>query len=458
MRTVTEQKCVSLTLDVCVSTFFIHNSSILALVFRSIFSSLRINQERNSIWKKKENNQNHQNDNGEVYMTHSDAAAAAANPAVPQAQVRGGSGEVLQRAVGTILMTYIFLGIVSQGAEATIPVVLLIQAMMYYEVLRISQKERKDNEVPLFRLLQWYFLGIALWFSTGAALRDALVRTYPWLQPVFEYHTMGCFILCVFGFLCFVLSLKRGMYRYQFQQFTWMCMTLIFIVGQGTLQVHNMRRGMFWFLLPAGTIVNNDVWAYYCGKLFGRTPLLRLSPKKTWEGFIGSWIFTMVFAYWFAGFMSSFPAMYCAKMDFHSPLLCTRDPIFENSIRVPFVSDIVLPGFKTSEAQLHALVFGAFASLIAPFGGFFASGLKRAFKLKDFGDLIPGHGGMTDRMDCQIIMGAFTFMYIHFVVYPPTWDPTGKSDTSCPSSLEQLQKCILALPAADQAKLLMGFK
>jgi len=52
--------------------------------------------------------------------------------------------------------------------------------------------------------------------------------------------------------------------------------------------------------------------------------------------------------------------------------------------------------------QFHALVLSAFASLIAPFGGFFASGFKRGFKIKDFGDSIPGHGGMTDRMDCQV--------------------------------------------------------
>jgi phosphatidate cytidylyltransferase len=63
-----------------------------------------------------------------------------------------------------------------------------------------------------------------------------------------------------------------------------------------------------------------------------------------------------------------------------------------------------------------------FASLVAPFGGFFASGFKRAFNIKDFGHSIPGHGGMTDRMDCQYVtskgnadlrfmMGMFAYVY-----------------------------------------------
>ena len=64
------------------------------------------------------------------------------------------------------------------------------------------------------------------------------------------------------------------------------------------------------------------------------------------------------------------------------------------------------------------MVLGFFAGFIAPFGGFFASGVKRAFKIKDFGDSIPGHGGITDRMDCQIMMGMFTCVWVHTMLIP----------------------------------------
>lgn len=57
------------------------------------------------------------------------------------------------------------------------------------------------------------------------------------------------------------------------------------------------------------------------------------------------------------------------------------------------------------------MIFSLFASIIGPFGGFFGSGLKRSVKIKDFGNSIPGHGGVSDRIDCQLIMGAFVYFY-----------------------------------------------
>ncbi|RKP23529.1 cytidylyltransferase family-domain-containing protein, partial [Syncephalis pseudoplumigaleata] len=48
------------------------------------------------------------------------------------------------------------------------------------------------------------------------------------------------------------------------------------------------------------------------------------------------------------------------------------------------------------------------------------SGLKRAVKIKDFGDSIPGHGGLTDRMDCQFLMGSFAHIYFQSFIKIPT--------------------------------------
>ena len=51
------------------------------------------------------------------------------------------------------------------------------------------------------------------------------------------------------------------------------------------------------FLLPATLIVINDIAAYFFGFFFGRTPLIKLSPKKTWEGFIGASVTTIFSAF-----------------------------------------------------------------------------------------------------------------------------------------------------------------
>ena len=49
----------------------------------------------------------------------------------------------------------------------------------------------------------------------------------------------------------------------------------------------NMFEGLIWFIMPIMMVVINDVMAYMFGFCFGKTPLIQLSPKKTWEGFIG---------------------------------------------------------------------------------------------------------------------------------------------------------------------------
>merc|ERR1740121_2238153 len=70
-------------------------------------------------------------------------------------------------------------------------------------------------------------------------------------------------------------------------------------------------------------------------------------------------------------------------------------------------------------AQIHALCLGLFASFAAPFGGFLSSAIKRAYGIKDFNNLIPGHGGMMDRFDCQFVMFLCTFVHIRTFCQAP---------------------------------------
>lgn len=52
---------------------------------------------------------------------------------------------------------------------------------------------------------------------------------------------------------------------------------------------------MIWFFLPVSLVICNDIFAYICGITFGRTQLIKLSPKKTVEGFVGAWVLTVLF-------------------------------------------------------------------------------------------------------------------------------------------------------------------
>jgi phosphatidate cytidylyltransferase len=196
----------------------------------------------------------------------------------------------------------------------------------------------------------------------------------------------------------------------------------------------NLYRGMFWFLFPGFCVIFNDVFAYLFGMTMGKTMLIQLSPKKTVEGFMGGLCMTLVWGVCGTYLVSENPFFVCPKHDVgiipFEQLQCEFPSAFKpQPFYVPF--DVRLPFMETHFDQnmdafimlkpviIHAMVISIFASLIAPFGGFFASGIKRAFNFKDFADTIPGHGGFTDRLDCHGLMGVFVMIYLSQVVFRP---------------------------------------
>ncbi|KAB2600857.1 phosphatidate cytidylyltransferase-like [Pyrus ussuriensis x Pyrus communis] len=336
---------------------------------------------------------------------------------------------MLVRAYSSIWMIGGFALSIYLGHLCITAMVVVIQIFMAKELFNLLRKAHEDKHLPGFRNLNWHFFFTAMLFVYGRILSQRLVNTvtsdkvlYQLVSSLIKYHMVVCYFLYIAGFMWFILTLKKKMYKYQFGQYAWTHMILFIVFTQSSFFVANIFEGIFWFLLPASLIVINDIAAYIWGFFFGKTPLIKISPKKTWEGFIGASITTIISAFLLANIMGRFKWLTCPRGDLSTGWLdCDPGPLFKPEY---YTFPEWLPqwfpwkGISILPVQWHSLCLGLFASIIAPFGGFFASGFKRAFKVKDFGDSIPGHGGITDRMDCQMVMAIFAYIYHQSFIVP----------------------------------------
>ncbi|MBK9257764.1 MAG: phosphatidate cytidylyltransferase [Saprospiraceae bacterium] len=116
----------------------------------------------------------------------------------------------------------------------------------------------------------------------------------------------------------------------------------------------------------------NDSFAYLVGSRIGKTKLFEsISPKKTWEGFLGGIFFTLLTA-------------------------------------------IIIHLLSGSYSMFIWIVIALTVSVIGTLGDLFESSLKRNFKVKDSGNLLPGHGGILDRFDSFIYILPFILFLLLF--------------------------------------------
>ncbi|OUC45661.1 phosphatidate cytidylyltransferase [Trichinella nativa] len=340
------------------------------------------------------------------------------------------------RGVFSFFMLLAFSFVIYLGPLALITIVLLIQIKCFQEIISIGYAIYRMHKLPWFRSLSWYFLIASDYFFYGEAVIDyfgLFLKRDEFLRFLLTNHRMISFFLYLIGFIWFVLSLVKRYYMRQFSLFAWTHVTLLLIVAQSYLIIQNIFEGTIWFIVPVLLIICNDMTAYLFGFFFGRTPLIKLSPKKTWEGFLGGAFSTIIFSLLLSYVLLQFPQLVCPatynelKETFTTDCQVAATFKLQNySIPIaPAFLHFLLPrsiNFRAYPFMFHSLTMALFASLIGPFGGFFASGFKRAFKIKDFGAVIPGHGGLMDRFDCQLLMGTFVHVFIH--TYVRVSDPT----------------------------------
>ncbi|KAK3903485.1 cytidylyltransferase family-domain-containing protein [Staphylotrichum tortipilum] len=330
----------------------------------------------------------------------------------------------ITRTFWTFVMIGGFFAALFMGHVYILVIITAVQIVSFKEVIAIANVPSRARDLQSTKSLNWYWLATTMYFLYGESVvyyLKHIVLVDKVLLPLATHHRFISFILYVFGFVFFVGSLKTGHLKFQFSQFAWTHMALFLIVVQAHFIMNNVLEGMIWFFLPAALVITNDIFAYICGITFGRTQLIKLSPKKTVEGFVGAWVMTVLFGIVLTNILLRSQYFICPATNLganiFSGLDCDPNPVFiprtYSTPRLFFLPPNYTLSITTTPMQIHTFFWASFASLIAPFGGFFASGLKRTFKIKDFGDSIPGHGGMTDRMDCQFIMGLFAFIYYH---------------------------------------------
>ena len=148
------------------------------------------------------------------------------------------------------------------------------------------------------------------------------------------------------------------------------------LFGQKNINVHDTVYSVASYFIPVVIIASiwiNDTMAYIVGSLIGRTPISKISPRKTWEGTVG-------------GIILSIGA--CGLLAYYV--------------------------LHLEWLTYHICIIAAIASVAGTFGDLLESKLKRLAGVKDSGHIMPGHGGFLDRFDSLLVAIPFVWLYFYF--------------------------------------------
>lgn len=179
-------------------------------------------------------------------------------------------------------------------------------------------------------------------------------------------------------YLSFLWALRASRGPTPASDIAWTLLSIAWVGGGGAGAVAMLTLGEQPTLLIAAFILItalDDIGGYFAGVRFGRHKMApSISPAKSWEGFAGGLGLSLLGGLGFGWFLEDLTA-------------------------------------------LEGLGLAAIAVLMAPIGDLVESMAKRELKIKDSGRLLPGHGGLLDRLDAIIFCAPPAFLYLRFVVF-----------------------------------------
>ncbi len=246
----------------------------------------------------------------------------------------------------------------------------------------------------------WYFTGLCCLFAVLGILELSSLLNKPMIGTLTLIDALGAVSLaalplsamipegtlvlyCCLCFIpaCFIIRTTTALYDIRPTAFSsaMMSMASVVYLGLPLLCLNFLYANAGWQLVISmfAMIWINDTGAFCCGSLFGKHKMSpRLSPKKTWEGLVGGILLTGASAV--GGYF-----------------------IFRDVLPLSLIAWIFL-----------GLLIGVFST----WGDLFESLMKRSLGVKDSGHLIPGHGGILDRIDSLLFVAPFTLLYFFFAV------------------------------------------
>ena len=180
-----------------------------------------------------------------------------------------------------------------------------------------------------------------------------------------------------FNRLIFKIFLKKKNYKYKVYKFLINCLSLIYLVIFSLIVFSGITQDNFKLsmLFLFSICICSDIGGLLFGKIFKGRKLTKISPNKTISGSIGSFILSLSIV-----------------------------PIFDYILSVKFLN------------WFDLIVIAIFVSLFCQIGDLFISFLKRKAKVKDTGHVLPGHGGILDRIDGMLFAVPMGVMFWEFLI------------------------------------------